>query len=104
SLAGAVGAEQAEDLAPADLDVEGPQGGLLLPAPEVAVDLGQLAGFDDHVLGHGATSMGCFGRPGALGAGPPLKRLTQPGPGTFAGKATGNGRDRRRRVQACSGA
>ena len=41
-LARAVGAEQAEDLALADLQVEGLEGGLLLPAPEVAIDLGQL--------------------------------------------------------------
>src|SRR5262249_50289331 len=53
----AVGAEEAEDFALADLDVEGPQGGLLLAAPEVAVDLGQLARFDDHIGGHEATSV-----------------------------------------------
>ena len=46
-LAGAVGAEQAEDLAAADFEVEGPQGHLLLPAPEVAIDLGQLPRFDE---------------------------------------------------------
>ena len=51
-LAGAVGAEQAEDFALVDLEVEGVQGGLLLPAPEVAVDLGQVARFDDDFLGH----------------------------------------------------
>src|SRR5262249_7888033 len=55
-LARAVRAEQAEDLALADLDVEGAEGGLLLTAPEVAVDLGSLAGFDDHVLGPDTTS------------------------------------------------
>ena len=49
-LAGAVGAEQAEDFAAIDLHVEGAQGDLLLPAPEVAVDLGQLARFDDDLL------------------------------------------------------
>ena len=54
-LAGAVGAEQAEDLALVDLEVEGAQGDLLLPAPEVAVDLGELAGFDDR-FGHGGAS------------------------------------------------
>ena len=47
-LAGAVGAEQAEDFAAVDLQVEGAQGGLLFAAPEVAVDLGQVAGFDDN--------------------------------------------------------
>src|SRR5262249_28282205 len=65
-LAGAVGPEQAEDLAAADLDVEGPQGGLLLAAPEVAVDLGELSRFNDYVLGHEATSQeqGTRGAPG----------------------------------------
>ena len=53
-LPGAVGPEQAEDLALVDLEVEGVEGGLLLAAPEVAVDLGQVAGFDDDILGHGA--------------------------------------------------
>src|SRR5205823_5765318 len=51
-LAGAVGAEQAEDLAPVDFQVEGAEGDLFLPAPEVPVDLGQLARLDDHFSGH----------------------------------------------------
>ena len=62
-LARAVGAEQTEDLAALDLKVEGVQGDLFLAAPEVAVDLGQVAGFDDH-LAHGRA-----GRPGLLGDG-----------------------------------
>ena len=45
-LARAVGAQQAEDLAAADLQVEGLQGPDLLPAPEIAIDLGEVAGFD----------------------------------------------------------
>src|SRR5262249_30342002 len=52
-LARAVGAEQAEDLAALDLDVQRVQGGLLAPAPEVAVDLRQVASLDDDALGHG---------------------------------------------------
>ena len=56
-LAGAVGAEQAEDFAAVDLEVEGAQGDLLLAPPEVAVDLGQLAGFDDRIVGHEAVSL-----------------------------------------------
>ncbi len=54
-LAGAVGAEQAEDFALVDLEVEGVEGGLLLAAPEVAVDLGEASGFDDGI-GHYAVS------------------------------------------------
>ncbi len=54
-LARAVGPEQAEDLALADLEVEGAEGRLLLPAPEVAIDFGELVCLDDHVVGHVAT-------------------------------------------------
>ena len=60
-LAGAVGPEQAEDFALVDLQVEGVEGGLLLAAPEVAIDLGQASGLDDGI-GHEAVS----GRPREL--------------------------------------
>ncbi len=39
-LAGAIGTEQTEDFALTNLHVEGAEGGLFLPAPKVAVDLG----------------------------------------------------------------
>src|SRR5262249_49740640 len=55
-LAGAVWTEQAEDIATVDLEVEGPQGGFLLPAPEVAVDLGELPRLDDDFTAHAAAS------------------------------------------------
>ena len=51
-LARAVGAEQAEDLAPMDLQVERLQRLDLRAAPEVAVDLGQVPGLDDDVTAH----------------------------------------------------
>src|SRR5262249_14748796 len=50
--------KQAEDLALEDLEVEGAQGDLLLPAPEVAVDLGEITRLDDYLLGHGVPGMG----------------------------------------------
>ena len=46
------------------LQVEGVEGGLLLAAPEVAVDLGQVAGLDDGI-GHEAIS----GTPPSWGSG-----------------------------------
>ena len=55
-LAGAVGAEEAEDLAAIDFHGEGAEGVLFATAPEVAVNLRQLAGFDDNVLSHGGAS------------------------------------------------
>ena len=64
-LAGAVGAEQAEDLAAVDFEVEGAEGVLLLAAPEVAVDLGELAGFDNHILSHEGASSSRAGGPHA---------------------------------------
>ena len=48
-LARAVGPEQAEDLAPVDLKVEGLEGLDLRASPEVAVDLGQVPRLDDDV-------------------------------------------------------
>ena len=48
-LARAVGAEQAEDLAAVDLQVERLESPHLLPAPEVAIDLGQVARLDDDI-------------------------------------------------------
>ena len=35
------------------------QGDLFLPAPEIAIDLGQLARFDNDVIGHEAASSLC---------------------------------------------
>ena len=46
-LAGAVGAEQAEDFALLDFEVERFEGPHLLPAPEVAIDLREGPRFDD---------------------------------------------------------
>ena len=51
-LAGAVGAQQAEDLALLDFQVEGLEGPHLLPAPEVAIDLRQGPRFDDCLTRH----------------------------------------------------
>src|SRR5262249_40328348 len=71
-LARAVGAEQAEDLAAMDLQVERAECGLLLPPPEIAVHLRQLAGLDDDFVGHaGATSFGAASRGRGGGASPP---------------------------------
>jgi hypothetical protein len=63
-LAGPVGPEQAEDLAPADLEVERLERHLLAATPEVAVGLREVAGFDDDV---GAS--GTLARRGGLGHG-----------------------------------
>src|SRR5205085_5597246 len=57
-LARAVGAEQAEDLAALDRQVQGAERGLLAPAPEVAVDLGEVARLDDRFQGHGRPPSG----------------------------------------------
>ena len=51
-LARAVRSEQAEDLASFDLEVERFEGLDLGAAPEVAVDLGEVAGLDDDVAIH----------------------------------------------------
>jgi hypothetical protein len=44
-----LGPSRSEDLAAADLEIEGLERHLLAAAPEVAVDLGEIAGLDDHV-------------------------------------------------------
>ena len=46
-FAGAVGTQQAKNLAAIDLQVEGLEGPHLLPPPEIAVDLCQIASFHD---------------------------------------------------------
>ncbi len=51
-LARAVGAEQAENLSSVDLQVKRLEGEHLGPSPEVAVDLGQVPGFNDDVGAH----------------------------------------------------
>src|SRR5262249_38167037 len=51
-FAGPVRPEKTEDLTLIDLQVEGPQGGLFPASPKVAVDLGQIAGFNNNVTAH----------------------------------------------------
>ena len=56
-LAGAVGPEQAKDFAALDLQVQGAQGHLFLPAPEIAIDLRQLPRFNNDFGHEPATSL-----------------------------------------------
>ncbi len=51
-LARSIRPQKAEDLALADFQIQGVQGRFLLPAPKVSIDLGQLAGLNNYVLGH----------------------------------------------------
>jgi hypothetical protein len=53
-LARPVGPEQAEDLAPMNLQVQRLEGQHLAASPEVAVDLRQVPGLDDDVTVHRA--------------------------------------------------
>ena len=56
-LPGAIGSEQAEYFAAVDFHVEGAQSDFLFASPEVAVDLGKFACFDDEFFtGHASAT------------------------------------------------
>ena len=57
-FAGAVRAEQAEDFAAMDRQIEGLQRPNLLPAPKIAIDLREISGFDDHIVRGGSGGNG----------------------------------------------
>src|SRR5262249_39772688 len=78
-LAGAIWPQQAEDLALADLQVEGVESHLLLAAPKVPVALGQVPGLDDDLPGGAPGSrLGAVGD-GSFGHARGLQRPDRPG-------------------------